>query len=272
MQNIKKNYKEDILDPSEIHKNLRTAFTGKDIIYLERTESTNITASDLAKEGAAEGTLVVTEEQTSGKGRLGRTWLSPAYKNILMSLIFRPSLPPEKTFFLTMISSIAIVKAVKAAAGCDTQIKWPNDIYLNSKKLAGILTEVSYNRGKMNYAVIGTGINVNFDAAAYPQITNTATSLFTEYGKVIPRIHLLCGILEETEAGYNMLKQNNFAAIREEWEKHSLILGKQVTIISGDLREHGTAESIKDDGSLIIKSGNGELKTFKAGDVSLRLK
>lgn len=260
------------LDAIAIKKNLNTSYIGREIVYLEKTGSTNKEAKKLADKEGREGTVVIAEEQTKGRGRLNRSWMSAPYENILMSLVFRPALPPSKIFSLTMITSIAIVNAVKKTTGLKTKIKWPNDIYYNNKKLAGILTELNAGRNKINYAIIGIGLNVNFDPGKYPEIKEIATSLFNETGKIISRSELLQTILTEIEKEYNSLLKGRINKIRKSWNKYSLISGKNVIIFTGGYSEEGIAESIAEDGSLILIKGNGDRKTILCGDVSLRLK
>ncbi len=260
------------INPAEIKNGLKNVSIGQEIVYFRKTESTNKEAKKLADKGAGEGTLVVAEEQSKGRGRLNRSWISAPYENILMSLVFRPALPPSKIFSLTMIASIAIVKAIKKTTGLKTKIKWPNDIYYNNKKLAGILTELNANRNKINYAIVGIGLNVNFDPNKYPEIKEIATSLYEETGKIISRNKLLQTILIEIEKEYNSLKKGKINRIRKEWNKYSLVTGKPVIVFSEGYSEEGIAESIAEDGSLILIKSNGEKKNILCGDVSLRLK
>jgi BirA family transcriptional regulator, biotin operon repressor / biotin---[acetyl-CoA-carboxylase] ligase len=263
---------QDKLDPAKINNKLKTLFIGRNIVLFDTIDSTNKAAKKMADKGAKEGTLVIAEEQTKGKGRMSRSWHSPSHSNILMSLIFRPELPPAKIFYLTMISSIALVSAIKKTTGLETMIKWPNDIYYNNKKLAGILTELRADQGKISHAVVGIGLNVNFDPAENDDIKKTATSLYKESEQKLSRNELLIIILQEIEREYSLLKQFRFEKIRRKWNKHSLILGKPVIIFSDNYKEEGTALSIADDGALILVKDNGEKKRIICGDVSLRLK
>lgn len=262
----------DKLNPAEIKLGLKTHIIGNEIFFFDKTESTNKTAKELAKKGAEEGTIVIAGEQTKGRGRLDRKWLSAPDKNILMSLLLRPELPPSKAFLLTMMTSVAIVKAIKKETGLNTLIKWPNDIYYNNKKLAGILTELNSDRKGIKYAIIGIGLNVNLDPDNYKEIREIATSLYKETGKIIIRNNLLRRILTEIEKEYNLLKRNKIDKIRRAWTKRSMVLGKPVTLSGDDYSEEGIAESINEDGSLILIKSDGERKTIVRGDISLRLK
>jgi BirA family transcriptional regulator, biotin operon repressor / biotin---[acetyl-CoA-carboxylase] ligase len=260
------------INPAEIRNGLKNVSIGQEIVFFRKTESTNKEAKKLADNGAGEGMLIVAEEQSKGRGRLNRSWISSPYENILMSLVLRPALPPSKIFPLTMITSIAIVKAIEKTTGLKTKIKWPNDIYYNNKKLAGILTELNANRNKINYAIVGIGLNVNFDPDKYPEIKEIATSLCEETGKTISRNKLLQTILIEIEEEYNLLKKGKINGIRKEWNKYSLVTGKPVIVFSEGYSEEGIAESIAEDGSLILMKSDGEKKNILCGDVSLRLK
>ncbi|MBN2041699.1 MAG: biotin--[acetyl-CoA-carboxylase] ligase [Spirochaetes bacterium] len=249
-----------------------TVLLGKEIVYYKKTDSTNRVAKELANNGDCEGTLIIADEQTKGRGRLNRNWISAPGTNILMSLVFRPFLPVNKSFFLTMIASTTLVKAIKKVTGLKTLIKWPNDIYCNNKKMSGVLTELNLHHNKIDYAVIGIGLNVNSDLSAVPGIKDTATSIFMERGQKFSRTSLLCSILEILEEEYLQLKQNKFENIRKQWEDNSLVIGKQVIVSSGDYSEFGIAESIAEDGSLVLLNEENKRKNIHAGDVSLRLK
>jgi BirA family transcriptional regulator, biotin operon repressor / biotin---[acetyl-CoA-carboxylase] ligase len=260
------------LNPTKIKKGLTTSSIGHEIVYFENIDSTNKEAKNLADKGAVEGTLVIAEEQTKGRGRLSRNWMSTPYESILMSLIFRPDLPLSKIFTLTMIASVAIVKAIKKTTGLKTRIKWPNDIYFNNKKLAGILTELNVKGNTINYAIVGIGLNVNFDPDKYPEIKEIATSLYKETGKSVSRNELLQTILIEIGREYSLLKNGKINKIRKQWNKNSLVIGKPVIVFSEGYSEEGIAESIAEDGSLILLKKDGDKKNILCGDVSLRLR
>ncbi|MEW6614358.1 MAG: biotin--[acetyl-CoA-carboxylase] ligase [Thermodesulfobacteriota bacterium] len=261
----------DKLIPLEIKDGIKTSFVGQEIFYYPKTESTNLIAKNLAINEAKEGTVVTAEEQTKGRGRLDRSWLSPAYKNILMSIIFRPDVRPSQVFSLTMLTSLAVVKAIKAITTLNALIKWPNDIYIGGKKIGGILTEFSAEHDRVNFVIVGVGLNVNFDPSIYPEIKDTATSLSKALGKEISRVVLLRSILEETEKGYNLLKKGKVTQIRNEWNAHSLITGKPVRIASFGITEEGVAESVDEDGCLILLDYKGKRKRIFSGDVSLKI-
>ncbi len=260
----------DIIDPEAIKYKLKTSYIGQKIYYYPCAESTNTIAVELSKMGEEEGSVVIADEQTKGKGRLGRQWLSTANKNILMSVIFKPSIEISHLFCITMISSIALVRAVKKITGIKAGIKWPNDIYIGSKKTAGILTEMDAGEGKIKYIVVGIGLNVNFNPSDFTEIDEIATSIMRESGKEISRILFLRSIFREIEKWYDMLKEGKYARIHNEWNKHSIITGRHVKIISAGYSVEGIAETVGPDGTLILIEKNGNRRNILSGDVSLR--
>jgi len=261
----------DKLLPLEIKDGLDTAVFGQRLFYYSTISSTNLIAKQLASEGAAEGSVVIAEEQTKGRGRLDREWISPAGKNILMSVVFYPKLPPSHVFSLTMMTSLAIVKAIETTVAVFPMIKWPNDIYLHGKKIGGILTEFNAQQDMVNFVIAGIGLNVNFDLFNYPEIKDIGTSLLKESGKEISRIKLLQSILKEIEKGYRLINDGKFDRIYNQWNRYSLVTGKPVRIISFNSVEDGIAESVDETGALVLRDKHGNVKKIVCGDVSLRL-
>lgn len=261
----------DRLLPSAIKDGLRASSFIKEVFYHEKTESTNMIAKNLATDGAQEGTIVITDEQTKGRGRLNRTWLSPANKNILMSVIFRPELEVSKIFSLTMLTSLAVVNGIKDTTGLRSLIKWPNDIFINNKKTGGILTEFNADHDKVNFVIVGIGLNVNFNPLLYPEIKDTSTSLSVNLGRKVSRIRLVQSILLHIDKAYHTLNSGNGLQIYKEWKACSLIIGRRVKIISSGRIEEGVAECIHEDGRLIFKREDGKRREILHGDVSLRL-
>jgi len=261
----------DIPFPSVVKWGLKTSQFGQQVYYYPRIDSTNKVARHLAEEGTKEGTIVIADEQTKGRGRLNRNWISPPKKNLLFTIIFRPEMKPMQVFRLTMISSLAISRAIERETGLRPLIKWPNDLYLNEKKLCGILTEFAGEQDRVSYCLVGIGINMNFDPALYPEIRDIATSLSQCLQKEVPRVQILKGILERIEESYHCLKTEGVERLKEEWNKLSFLLGKRVMVSSGETEEHGIAESIDEDGFLILVDDRGKRKRIVSGDVSLRL-
>ena len=257
--------------PSVVRAGLKTSQIGQEIYYYAKIDSTNAAARQLAEEGAKEGTLVIADEQLKGRGRLGRNWISPPKKDLLFTLIFRPDMKPLQVFRLTLISSLAISEAIERETGLRPLIKWPNDLYLDNKKLCGILSEFAGEQDRVSYCLIGVGININSDLSAYPEIRDTATSLSQCLKREVARVQILKAILEGIEENYHCLKKEGVAGLREEWHNRSFILGKKVVVSSDTAETYGIAESIDEDGFLILRDEKGERKRILSGDVSLRL-
>jgi BirA family transcriptional regulator, biotin operon repressor / biotin---[acetyl-CoA-carboxylase] ligase len=260
----------DLLLPSFVRIGLKTSLIGQQILYYPEVDSTNLQAKTLAVKGVANGTLVVTEFQTQGQGRLKRKWVSPSGENLLFSIVFYPSLRPPQIFQLTLLSSLAVCKSLIAIANVSAGIKWPNDVFVNNRKVSGILTEFSANPDQVHWAVVGIGVNVNFDPSVDPEISDIATSLRRETGQRHSRILLLRSIVEHLDRLYRQFLSGELSKIREEWLSHSIVLGKPVTIISDTIREEGVAESIEEDGALVLRTPAGGRKRVIYGDLSLR--
>ena len=261
----------DRLYPILIQDGLHTATVARELHYFPRIDSTNRMAKELAARNAADGTLVLAEEQTAGRGRLDRTWLAPAFSSILCSVIFFPDLAPASLFRLTMMASVAVVNAITRVCKLPAKIKWPNDVYLSNKKVCGILTEISADEIQVRYAVVGIGLNVNNDFTSHPDLESIATSLQAESGRKISRLNVLKALLEELDYHYQLLATGRADDVRKAWEQHALILGKRVTVSSGDETVTGLAQGIDADGHLILIDENGAAREIVSGDVSLRL-
>lgn len=261
----------DKLLPILIKKGLNTAIVAKEVYYFKTVDSTNRIAKQYALSGVSEGTVVIAEEQTSGRGRMNRAWVSPACSNILCSLIFYPPVNTSSIFRLTMLASIAVVKAIDKACGIKAQIKWPNDVYINGKKVCGILTEFSADSDTVDYAVVGIGLNVNFDIAPYRQLSGIATSLKEEKGRNVSRLKVLKQLLKEIDIRYQGIANGAEYDLSQEWERHSMVLNRHVKIISGEETNYGFAKGITRDGHLIIIDSQGKQKEILCGDLSLRL-
>lgn len=260
----------DKLLPVFIKKELNTDFIGQEIHYYTATTSTNALAKELASRGAKEGTLFIAEEQTEGRGRMGRDWLSPAGKNILISLILRPYLSPIQISYITMITSLSVAKTIRSLTPLEAGIKWPNDIMIRGRKVGGILTEFSAEQDQVIYVVVGIGVNVNFDPTIYPEIADTATSIYLELGQQFPRLKFLLVLLQELEKGYKELQAGRGSFILKEWRDSLMMLNKEVRIISGKETIEGMAEDVDEQGALILRLASGQPIKVYAGDVSLR--
>jgi len=269
----KKGYKlervPDLLLPEEIELNLDSSLFSKKIAYFKEVDSTNDEAKRLAYLRYPEGTLVVAEKQVKGRGRRGRYWSSPFGKGIWCSFILRPDITPTEASKLTIVAAVSLTTVLQKQYGLDVKIKWPNDIMFNSKKLAGILTELSADVERVNYIVVGTGINVNTEDFP-PEIKERATSLKQITGKTYSRVRLLCGYLQQFEKDYQLFVQGNFQKIINKWKTYSETLGKRVLVKGINQSFEGVALDIDADGRLIVKKENGEEVRVNSGDVSLR--
>jgi BirA family biotin operon repressor/biotin-[acetyl-CoA-carboxylase] ligase len=261
----------ELLLPAEIKDGLNTASFGRERIdYFAETDSTNIRARAIATEGAPEGTVVVAEAQLQGKGRRGRAWHSPAGEGITVSVILRPRVQPYDAPQLILASAVAAAETLLAHADIPVAIKWPNDILVSGKKIAGILTEMSVDMDRIDYVIIGLGLNVNTPASGLPpEIKEIATSLCAETGRVFPRVELLQTYLEKLEGYYALFQERNFGPIRERWLELSKIIGRQVKIAGVERTYEGEVVDIDPNGFLILKSPDGSTQRILAGDVSL---
>ncbi|MTV48517.1 biotin--[acetyl-CoA-carboxylase] ligase [Heliobacillus mobilis] len=259
------------LIPAEVEPRLETERLGRNYHFHTSLPSSNITAKELARQGAPEGTVVLTEEQTAGRGRLGRGWYSPPGLGIYMSLILRPRIPLGQTPQVTLLASVALCKALEAVTPVRPQIKWPNDILVNGKKLCGILTELNAEMEAVNYLVVGIGINLNQQPADFPgDVANVATSAAIAGGEPVDRIRFLTTLLSFFEADYDHWLQKGFSQLREEWLARAAGIGTTVRIISGKQEWLGQAEGIDTDGALLVRNEDGELQRLISGEVSLR--
>ncbi|KPU26613.1 biotin--acetyl-CoA-carboxylase ligase [Caloranaerobacter sp. TR13] len=263
-------YTPDILTYVEIAEYLKTNYIGRKIVYFESIDSTNIKAKQLATEGIKEGTVVISEEQTMGRGRLGRKWLSPKGKGIWMSIILRPDINPIDASKVTQIGAAAIWKTLKKV-GVDAYIKWPNDIVLNGKKVCGILTEMSAELNRINYLVIGMGINVNVNSEEFPEeIKDIATSIKAEIGHDVDRKFIVAEILNNFEGFYNeLIKYGSIKTSIEICREASILLGREIKIITNKGERKAKAIDITDQGELLIEE-NGQIKKLVSGEISVR--
>jgi BirA family transcriptional regulator, biotin operon repressor / biotin---[acetyl-CoA-carboxylase] ligase len=256
---------ETSLSPQIIVRDLKTRFIGQKVIYYPSLNSTMDAAKKEALWGAPAGTVVVAEEQTAGKGRLQRTWISPK-GGISLSVILRPNL--EYLPYMIMIASLAVCKSIIKLTGLQPRIKWPNDIQINDKKISGILIENDIRQSSLRHTIIGIGMNVNLRVADYPEIAPLATSLSDLTGKVIPRAEVIRQLLIEMENLYLSLPQKE--TIFEDWKNHLTTLGQNVEAHMGQQVFHGIAESVSPDGSLFLRQIDGKLIRIIAGDVTLK--
>jgi BirA family biotin operon repressor/biotin-[acetyl-CoA-carboxylase] ligase len=259
----------DTLSAELIQSGLDTSFVGRDLFFLPETGSTNDEANRLARAGAPEGTVVIADHQTAGRGRLDRQWLSPAGSSLLLSLVFRPSLAPDRVQRLTMIVGLAVVDAIRLETGLGVALKWPNDIVCRRAKLGGILTEIALTGDAVDFVVVGLGLNVNLDPTELPaDLLMPATSLSFELGLSVARLPLLRTFLRVVEQRYLAAVAGHLP--HEEWAERLVTLGHTVTVATvGDVLT-GVAESVDTDGALLVRRPDGHLERVVAGDVTLK--
>ncbi len=254
----------DRLFASEVLSRLNTKFIGKKIYYFDSVSSTMDTAGSLAMKNAPEGTVVIAEAQTKGRGRLGREWLSPKYKGIYLSLILRPEVLPNQASIFTLLSAVGISEAVKEIADLDAQIKWPNDILLHNKKVGGILTELNAEMDQVRFLIIGIGLNVNNDKKSLPA---NAISLKEAKKEEISRVELLKEILRRIESNLLLFQAKGTEPVLEKWRRHSLTLNRRVKVSCHKEHIEGEAIDIDSDGALLVRRDSGITSRVMAGDV-----
>lgn len=238
-----------------------------EVRVLEETDSTNTQLKQMALTGAPAGSLCLCETQTAGKGRLGRSWHSPAGQGLWLSVLLRPRLKAEDAPFVTLCAALTMAQAVERSTGLKAKIKWPNDLVLHGKKLCGVLLEAGFGASGLDYIVVGTGLNVR--SGAYPaELAHQATSI-GDHITPPPRRELLVHYLAALEAIITRLEQQGFAALAEEYRLRSCTLGRRVKV-SGSVEFTGMAEAIDETGALLVRDDAGELRRVLAGDVSVR--
>ncbi len=267
----------DVLNEYEIRYGLNTKILGRKIYYFESINSTNTYAKHIAAAGCEDGTLVVADKQTAGRGRLGRTWDSKDKKGIWMSIVLKPLITPAKAQIITLAASVAVVTGIMRTTGIVGGIKWPNDILLDGKKICGILTEMESEQECINYIVVGIGLNVNHDIGDFQEdLRERATSLkvyrerLANSNTQLRRSDIIKGILIEMEKAYNSIKKGETKSIISKWKEHSIILGKEIRVLSSSREYIGRAEDITDDGRLVVKDVNGVMHELVSGEVSIR--
>ncbi|MBU8907275.1 biotin--[acetyl-CoA-carboxylase] ligase [Desertibacillus haloalkaliphilus] len=264
--------KPNAITADEISVHLNTETIGQEIQYYETVTSTQEIAHRLAQDGAREGTVVVADEQTGGKGRLGRVWHSPIGTSISMSLILRPSIPPQQAPQLTLLAAVSVVRGIQAATGIECEIKWPNDILLDGKKVVGILTELQSEPDRVHSVIIGIGINVNHRKEQFPsEIREIATSLGIEKGEEIARADVIRSVFEEFETLYQRYLNEGFKPIKQLWESHAISLGKQIKASTVQNVLYGVATGITDDGVLLLEDEEGTVHKIYSADIELNV-
>jgi len=248
-----------------ISNGLESTLIGQRILYYPLTTTTMEIARQEARLGTPEGTVIVAGEQTAGRGRLGRSWLSPR-GNVALSVVLYPRRSLLSS--LIMLASLAVVHCIKAITGLKAEIKWPNDVLINGRKVCGILIENDVQKDKINYSILGIGVNVNLEIADIPEIQSTAASLSQELRRNVSRLNVIRCLLLEIEKLYLALKAGE--SIYEEWRDNLVTLGKKVRVTAGETVSEGIAESVDRDGSLLLRQSDDSLIRIVAGEVTLR--
>lgn len=260
----------DVIYEQELRSLLHTKWFGSKILYFDSIDSTNNELKRQAETQVCHGLLAVAEEQTAGRGRRGHVWVSPPGTGIWFSFLLKPLISPDKASMLTLVAAMAVAKAISETTGLVSQIKWPNDIVVNKKKVCGMLTELSAEMTQVNYVVIGIGINAN--NREFPdEIKETATSLYIEGGRPVKRAAVIEAVGRYFEQYYDaFINAGDLSLIMNEYNDMLVNAGNQVRIISGDSEEIYTAIGINPQGELVVKDEDGNIKDIRSGEVSVR--
>jgi len=243
---------------------------GRDIRVFEETNSTNDVVEKLARDGVKEGVVVFAEAQVRGRGRMGRRWISPPRKGLWFSVLLRPDLQPQAATQLTVAAATALCRAIHGQTSLSPSIKWPNDILLAGAKVAGVLTEMGAELDHVKHITLGIGVDVNLSAAEFPpELRKIATSLRLQTGQMVNRIDLAAAILRELDRDYARVTAGGFEGVANEWEQQCGTIGRRVTIHVGPRVLTGLAESLDDDGALLLRTEHGRLERIIGGDVTL---
>jgi BirA family biotin operon repressor/biotin-[acetyl-CoA-carboxylase] ligase len=260
----------DILLPAEIQSNLHTRYIGKQIYYYDWVNSTNSVAKNFIKDkemNLQEGTVVIANEQSAGRGRLGRTWHSP-HGGVWVSIVLFPDLEPAYISKITLMTAVVLIQSLKSLFDIPVLIKWPNDIIIEEKKLCGILTEMSAESDRINYVVVGIGVNANIAREQFSEeIRSRSASLQEKIGKQISKTSLVRLMLENFEKQYDLLKRKQFVTILKEWKLNAHTLGKKITVESAGQKIFGEAVDITTEGALVIKTEDGKKVHILSGTV-----
>ncbi|HUL24013.1 MAG TPA: biotin--[acetyl-CoA-carboxylase] ligase [Thermodesulfobacteriota bacterium] len=261
----------DLLTPSEIKPLLKTKWIGKTIHHFDALDSTNSKAYQLALEGAEEGEVVIAESQEKGKGRLGRPWVSPPFLNLYLSVILRPRIPPHQASLITLMAAVATADAIQKVSGLRPLIKWPNDILLRNRKVAGLLNEIHSEIDRVHFVILGVGVNLNADENTFPEeIRAIATSVKMEMGQTISRKAFLRSLLQALEEWYSIFLEEGSGVLLRAWRNWAQIEGRRVKVTSFGETLTGTAVDVDSDGALIMETEEGKRTRVVAGDVEYK--
>lgn len=243
---------------------------GRDIRVFQETTSTSDVLEKLARDGVREGMVIFAESQTRGRGRLGRSWVSPPGKGLWFSVLLRPPLRPQGVTRITVAAAVAVARAIRAELPLQVEIKWPNDLMLHGRKIAGVLTELTGELDSVHHVSLGIGVNVNLGAEDLPPaIGRGATSLRLALGRPADRPALAARILRELDTAYAQVLDDRFTPLVVEWSALCSTLGRHVSVLTGSRRIAGRAESLDDEGALLVRTEHGRLEQIMGGDVTL---
>lgn len=260
----------DVISAEEVKSLLSTRWAGQEIAYYSVIDSTNNGAKRMAEEGAAHGTLVIADEQTGGRGRRGRSWKTPPKSAIAMTLIVRPKLPPEKASMITLVMGMAAASACRELLGLPVEIKWPNDVVINGKKICGILTEMSAEMDDIHYLVIGIGINVNMEE--FPEeIRDVATSLSIQAGHTVNRAEVISHCMKYFEQYYEaFMETGDLSGLKDTYNEMLVNLNTEVRVLEPGNEYCGVSRGINERGELLVERENRTVEAVFAGEVSVR--
>lgn len=253
----------DSFNSDKVIRNLNTKIIGRNLFHFKAIDSTNLYTKKLVNQSIEEGAVVVADVQLKGRGRKNRTWSSPE-GGLWFSILLYPNIPPQSGMLITMISSVAVTQVIEDITGLKPEIKWPNDLLLNGKKVCGILTELEAKMDKIDYVVVGIGINVNNQLN--PELLGTATTLKLETNTLISREKLLKSILTNFDKNYNRLISGDYNFVRDSWLVHSNIIGKKIQVEDDKILNEGIVTDVNDCGHLILETEKGQVKIV-SGDI-----
>lgn len=255
------------LSKETLQRELTTSLFGAKLFFFESIDSTNACAKTLAQADTPEGTVVITEFQSHGRGRHGRPWNAQPGENLLFSVVLRPSLPRTSAGLLTFFAAVSVARGIEQVCGTPMEYKWPNDLLFHGRKTCGILLENSMDGESVNYAVVGVGVNVN-QREFESDLKGRATSLSLELDRSVDRTNLFAAIMDSMESAYPDVRKGEFSGLLKEWNAHCTTFGNQVTVAQNNERIKGKAVGLNTDGGLILETSAG-MRTIYAGDISL---
>ena len=258
----------DLLLASDIENGLNCRLIGQTVVALTETDSTNAQARRLAEEGAIEGTVVVADRQSAGRGRLGRRWESPSGVNLYCSILLRPQIPVQQASQLTFLSAVAVAETLEKVCLLSAKVKWPNDILVNGAKISGLLNEMNAETELIHFVILGVGVNLNMLKKQFPESLNyPATSVLLETGKSVDRLMFLQTFLRCLEQYYAEFLEEGFTPIRQRWEDYCDTINKQVRVDQGSGSLYGTVVGLEPEGALRLQLDDGRIERILAGDV-----